>query len=122
MNTNTKQQRMNSYIQLAQEWYASGLTQAEFARQKGLTVRTLSYRICKARNSAPDMFTDTTFNGVELAAVPKEYLDPSSRMYDVGEMTDQPSLMIQAGAGCLQATNQIDPYLLKVAMEVLLSC
>ena len=122
MNTDTKKQRMESYLQLAQEWYASGLTQVEFATLKGMTARTLSYRICKARREMPNQFADATLSKADFTAVPQEYLDYGGRMYDAGDLTDQPSLMIQAAAGCLQATNQIDPYLLKTAMEVLLSC
>lgn len=122
MNTNTKQHRIESYIQLTQEWSASGLTQAEFARRKGISVRALSYRIRKARREAPNRFKDTELCNTEFNPVPKEYMNYSSCVYDSGEMADQPALMFQSAVGCLQVTNQIDPYLLKTAMEVMLSC
>ena len=37
-------------------------------------------------------------------------------------MADQAVLMVQTGGACLQVTNQIDPYLLKTALEVMLTC
>ena len=114
--------RIEDCIRLAQEWMLSGMTQAEFARLKGITERSVNYQVGKVREKAPESLNEVALAEVEFSPVPKEYLDPSRRVYDASEMTDQPSLMIQAGAGCLQATNQIDPYLLKVAMEVLLSC
>ena len=109
-------------IQLAHEWMLSGMTQAEFARAKGITERSVKYQVGKVREKAPKRLKEAALAEVEFSPVPQEYMDPTSRVYDASEMTDQPSLMIRAGAGCLQATNQIDLRLLKAAMEVLLSC
>ena len=117
-----KKYRIEESIRLVQEWKLSGMTQAEFARIKGLTERSVEYQVRKVRQQAPESISESALAQVEFAPVPSEVLNHTHRVYDAGEMTEQPALMFQSGAGCLQVTNQIDPYLLKVAMEVMLSC
>ena len=43
-------------------------------------------------------------------------------MYESTEITDQPVIMIQTALANIQASNQVDPYLLKTALEVIMSC
>lgn len=122
MNSETKRHRLEACIQLAQEWKLSGMTQAEFARTKGLTLEAVKYRIRKVRENAPEMLTGSALTGAEFAPIPQKFVNPSNRIYDDIPMTDQPVLMIQSARACLQATNQIEPYLLKTALEVMLTC
>lgn len=122
MNSENKRQRMEACIQLAQEWKLSGMTQAEFAKSKDLGLETVKYRIRKVRENAPDMLIGSALSQAEFAPVPQESMNPSIPSYDDLPMTDQPVLMIQTGGACLQATNQIEPYLLKTALEVMLTC
>ena len=122
MNSETKKQRLEAYAKLAQEWKLSGMTQTEFARRKGLSIETVKYRIRKVRETAPEMMTGSALVETEFAAIPQEHLGVSGHSYEEIPLTDQPVLMIQTGGACLQATNQIEPYLLKTALEVMLTC
>ena len=122
MNSENKRQRLEAYVRLAQEWKLSGMSQAEFARMKGIGVKALSYRIRKAREDAPEMLVRSALATAEFAAVPQEHINISGRVYEEIPMTDQPVLMIQSSGACLQATNGIEPYLLKTALEVILTC
>ena len=122
MNEVMRKSHLEASIQLVREWKHSGMTQMEFAKIKGMTERQIEYQVRKVRKLAPEYLDEITTDHVEFAPVPQEHLNCSGRMYDASGIADQPTLMFQSGAGCLQATNQIDPYLLKVAMEVMLSC
>ncbi|MDY5423056.1 hypothetical protein [Hornefia butyriciproducens] len=42
MNSEIKRQRLETYIRLAQEWKSSGMTQAAFAKSKGMSLDTFS--------------------------------------------------------------------------------
>ena len=109
-------------IMLVQEWKASGLTAEKFAGLKGLTKDQMKYQIRKISKLSPESLVASPAEKIEFTPVPQEHLDHNGRMYGAGEITDQPALMFQSGVGCLQVTNQIEPHLLKVAMEVMLSC
>lgn len=122
MNETMRKSHLEASIQLVQEWKRSGLTQMEFAKTKGMTERQIEYQVSKVRKQAPECLDDYSTDQANFVPVPQEHLSHSGRMYDAGEITDQPALMFQSGVSCLQVTNQIDPYLLKVAMEVMLSC
>ncbi len=117
-----KKSTIEESISLVQEWKASGLSQYKFAALIGMTRDQLAYQIRKVRELSPDSLDESSEKKIEFAPVPQDSLSCGNQMYDAGEMADQPSLMFQSAAGCLQVTNQIDPYLLKVAMEVMLSC
>ena len=117
-----KKTTIEESIQLIREWKESGLSRDRFAATKGLTRDQMKYQIKKIRKLSPESLVASPAEKVEFAPVPQEHLDHSNRVYDAGEITDQPALMFQSGVSCLQVTNQIDPYLLKVAMEVMLSC
>lgn len=122
MNTITKQQRLDNYIRLAQEWKQSGMTQLEFALSKGMTVRAFEYRIRKVRDEAPESLTESALSRLEFAAVPKECLDTQNRIRQLEDAEAQPVMMIQTSTASLQVTNQIPPHILKTALEVILSC
>lgn len=122
MTTKQKKNKFEECIQLAQEWKNSGLTQAAFAKSKGLTLEAVKYRIRKVRESAPEMLAGSALIKAEFAPVPKELVNSHGKAYETLSMTDQPVLMIQSGGACLQATNQIEPYILKTALEVMLTC
>lgn len=122
MNSETKKQRLEAYTRLAQEWKLSGMTQAEFARRKDMSLECVKYRIRMVRETAPEMMSESALMETEFAAVPKEHLNVSERTYEDVSLTDQPVLVIQSTGACLQATNQIEPYLLKTALEVMLAC
>ena len=122
MNDVMRKSHLEASIQLVREWKLSGMTQMEFAKIKGMTERQMEYQVRKVRKQAPEYLDEIVADHIEFAAVPQEHMNCSYHMYDAGETSDQPALMFQSGAGCLQVTNQIDPYLLKVAMEVMLSC
>ena len=109
-------------MQIVQDWEASGLSRDEFAALKGLTFNQLRYHISRVRKLSSEELWMSSVDKIEFAPVPHEQLNCSSYMFTAGEVADQPSLLFQSGAGCLQATNRIDPHLLKVAMEVMLSC
>lgn len=122
MNTITKQQRLDSYIRLAQEWKLSGMTQVEFALSKGMTVRAFEYRIRRVRDEAPESLDESALRDIEFTPVPKEYLDLQTMNGRLENTESQPVMMIQSSAASLQVTNQIAPHLLKAALEVILSC
>ena len=122
MNEIMKKSHLEASIQLVREWKLSGMTQVEFAKIKGMTERQVEYQVRKVRKQAPEYLNEIVEDHIEFTPVPQEHLSCNGRMHDAGEISEQPALMFQSGAGCLQATNQIDPYLLKVAMEVMLSC
>lgn len=122
MNSETKRHHLEDYIKLVQEWKLSGMTQSEFARTKGLTRDMVKYRVRKVQKYAPEMLTESALTGVEFAPVPQEFVKAPKPMHEELPMTDQPVLMIQSDRACLQATNQIEPYLLKTALEVMLTC
>lgn len=122
MNSETKRQRLEAYAGLAKEWKNSGMTKAEFARRKGLSIETVKYRIRKVHDTAPEMMDESMPVETEFAAIPPEHLNISGRTYEEVPLTDQPVLMIQSAGACLQATNQIEPYLLQTALEVMLTC
>ena len=117
-----KKNNIEESIHLVQEWKASGLSRDKFAALKGMTRDQMKYRIRRVRELAPESLIVSAADKIEFAPVPQEHLDCSNRMYDFAVITNQPALMFQSGTRCLQATNQIDPHLLKVAMEVMLSC
>ena len=122
MNEVMRKSHLEASIRLVQEWKASGLSAKEFAELKGMTIGQMKYQIKKIKKLSRENPGISSVEKIEFAPVPKEQLGHSRRMYDAGEITDQPALMFQTGIGCLHVTNQIDPYLLKVAMEVMLSC
>lgn len=121
MNSEKRKQRMEACIQLAQEWKLSGMTQAKFASSKGMSLEAVKYRIRKVRECAPDMLFGSALCQTEFASVPQEFVNSSDPTCD-NPMADQPVLMVQTGGACLRVTNQIDPYLLKTALEVMLTC
>lgn len=118
----TEMKRLKEYIKLVQEWESSGMTQADFAAAKGIKLRTFEYRLQRVRKLAPESLTDVELKTVEFVPIPSGYASPPEPARMDSEMTEQPVLMIQSAGTCLQATNQIDPYLLKTAMEVMLRC
>ena len=122
MNEVMRKSHLEASIQLVREWKHSGMTQMEFAKIKGMTERQIEYQVRKVRKQAPEYLDEIVADHIEFAPVPQEHLSCSNQMYDAWENVDQHALMFKSGSGCLQATNQIDPYLLKVAMEVMLSC
>ena len=121
MNPETRKKRLDAAVRLVQEWKVSGMTQVEFAASKGMSVRALEYRIRKVRDLAPETITDEALAQVTFARIPTEYVAHESA-YGDSTLNDQPVLMVQASVGCLQATNGIEPSLLKMAMEVMLQC
>lgn len=80
------------------------------------------YLLKKVRRNAPEKLAESSLLQTAFAAVPKEHIYTSGRIYEEITPADQPVLMIQTGGACLQATNQIEPYLLKTALEVMLTC
>ena len=122
MNSEIKKQRLEAYVQLAQDWKRSGMTQAEYAREKGMSLETVKYRIRKVRETDPEKLARSVLAEVEFAPIPQEITGSPERMCEGITMTDQPVLMIQTGGVCLQTTNQIRPHLLKTALEVMLRC
>ena len=117
-----KKNTIEESIQIVQEWKASGLARDKFAELKGLTKDQMKYQIRKVRKLSPESLSIAATEKIEFTPVPQEHLHYSNRVYDICEITDQPALMFQSSAGSLQVTNQVDPYLLKIAMEVMLSC
>lgn len=122
MNSERKRQRMEAYIQLAQDWKRSGMTQAEYAKAKGISLEVVKYRIRKVRETDPEKLAISALAEAEFAAVPQELVGSAGRMHEGIPMTDHPVLMIQSDGACLQTTNQIRPQLLKTALEVMLRC
>lgn len=122
MNNNAKQQRLECYIKLAQEWRLSGMTQVDFAKSKGMTVRTFEYRLKKVREEAPESLNVSTLKGIEFAPVPTECLNAQNIIGQSTSAVDQPVMMIQTAVANLQVTNQIAPHILKTALEVIMSC
>lgn len=122
MNAETRRKRLEADVQLVQEWKLSEMTQVEFAAAKGITVRALEYRIRKVRNEVPEMLSDAALAEVEFIPVPGEYVNACNRMDRENPMSEQPVLMLQTSSASLQATNQINPCLLKTALEVMLTC
>lgn len=122
MKPEIERQRLEVSVRLAKEWKNSGMTQAEFARQKGLTYETVRYHVLKVREIAPERMEESTPAETEFVAVPPAHLNRSGRTSEELPLTDQPVLMIQSAGACLQATNQIEPHLLKTALEVMMTC
>ena len=122
MNTITKQQRLDSYIKLAQEWKLSGMTQSEFALRKGISINAFRYRLKKVRNEVPEKFNEPSLGEIEFVPLPDECLAVQSRIIQSDDSEDQPVMMIQSSSASLQVTNRIAPNLLKAALEVILSC
>lgn len=122
MNSEIKRQRLETCIRLAQEWKSSGMTQAAFAKSKGMSLDTFKGRLKKVRRNALEKLAESSLLQTAFAAVPKEHIYTSGRIYEEITPADQPVLMIQTGGACLQATNQIEPHLLKTALEVMLTC
>ena len=122
MNSKHYHRTLEASIQLVQEWKLSGLTQVAFAKSKGMTDRQMEYQVRKVRQQSPESLCESALAKVDFVAVPQEYLNSSTMMYESTEITDQPVMMIRTGAANLQVSNQVDPYLLKTALEVILSC
>lgn len=122
MNSNIKQQRLESYIRLAQEWKLSGMTQMDFAMSKGMTLRTLEYRLKRVRNEAPESLSESALKRIEFSPVPREYLDARNTAALSTAAVDHPVMMIHTAVANLQVTNQVAPHILKAALEVMLSC
>lgn len=118
----TKRERLEEQIRLVQEWKVSGMTQVDFAAAKGIGLRALEYRIRKVRDLAPESLSDVQLETIEFVPIPTEHIRTSEAVHIDSSMTDPPVLMIQTGRAFLQATNQIEPYLLKTALEVMLTC
>ena len=79
MNSETKRQRMEASIRLAQEWKASGLTKGQFAQVKGIDISKLKYQIRKVQENAPEALTESALAGVEFAPIPMEHVYTSGR-------------------------------------------
>lgn len=122
MRSTTKRELLEEQIRLVQEWKVSGMTQVDFAAAKGIGLRALEYRIRKIRNLAPEKLADTELETVEFVPVPIECIQTPEGVHIDSGKNGQPVLMIQSGRTCLRATNQIEPYLLKTALEVMLTC
>ena len=93
-----------------------------FAQAKGMTLTKLKYQIRKAREYAPELRKRGASGSIEFAALPQNVEAVPSGELPEDPLTEPPVLMIQTAAACLQANNQIDPLLLKTALEVMISC
>ena len=122
MNSEIKRERLTACIQLAQDWKRSGMTQAEYAESKGLSLETVKYRIRKVREKAPEMLARSVIAETEFVPIPQEIINSPDAVVDEIQMVERPVLMIQSAGVCLQATNQIRPHLLRTALEVMLRC
>lgn len=117
----TSKSRLEERIRLAQQWKISGLTQVEFARQKGIEIGDLRYKIRYVREKAPESLTDSIPEDSQFVPVPPELLhDPEGSVKPLFGPSAHPVLTIQSGSVSLSASNQVDLTLLRSALEVIL--
>ena len=109
-------------IQLVQEWKSSGLTQIEFARLKGIEIGDLRNQIRYVRRKAPESLNDFVPERIQFAPVTPDLINVSNSIEQIPFSTEHPVLTIQLNTANLYASNQINPSLLKTAIEVVLSC
>lgn len=124
MNTKSQKILLEDRIQLACEWKASGLSQVEFAKLKGISLSDFRYQIRYVRERAPERIDDSVPTGIQFAPVSPELIgrDQSDLMEPTSISTEDPVLTVQFNSVNLYVTNQIDPSLLKTALEVIMSC
>ncbi len=120
MNSTSKRSQLEERIHLAQEWKISGLTQIEFARQKGIEIGDLRYQIRYVREKAPESLNNFIPEENRFISVsPELFHVPDVRIKPIS-IPENPVLTIQAGSVRLSAGNQINPALLRSALEVIL--
>ena len=122
MKSKSIKSSMEERIQLAQEWKASGLNQVEFAKMKGMEIGELRYQLRYVRERTPESISDIIPTETQFATVPPELINLSNHMEPTPASSEHPALTIHSNSVTLCASNQIDPSLLKIAMEVILSC
>ncbi len=109
-------------IRLAHEWKTSGLNQVEFAKVKGMEIGNLRYQLRYVRERFPERINDFVPAETQFASVPSDIISSSDFMEPVPFSIEHPVLTIQSNSINLCASNQINPSLLKTAIEVVLSC
>ncbi|OLR54941.1 hypothetical protein BHK98_01915 [Hornefia porci] len=122
MYSDGENKKIADYIRLAQEWRVSGMTRTEFARTKGLSRDVVAYRIQRVQEVAPEMLAVSAVNKPEFAPVPNELVSASERECNEDSVLSRPVLTVRTSGGLLQVSNQVEPQILKAALEVMVTC
>ena len=122
MNPLMNKQHMQASISLAQEWKLSGMSYREFAKTKGISPESLKYHVHKVRRESPESLDEAALATVQFVPVPQKCMDTTNIGCPNAAISGQPVLTIQTATANLQICNQVNPYLLKTALEVILSC
>ena len=109
-------------IHLALEWKASGLTQIDFAKLKGMDLSDLRYQLRYVREKFPEVINDSDSVETLFIPIPPELINDPDSTETPSVSTKDPVLTIQFNSISIYASNQINPSLLKTVIDVVLSC
>lgn len=116
MRPDTRRMRLESWAELVQEWKNSGKNKDEFAESIGMSSRNFRYRFTVLRKEAPELLGEE--KEFFMLPIPQEEstADPEPDRENQNVMT------ICIGSASMSITNQVAPELLRVVMEVMMSC